>query len=241
MRIDQVTEKKKSPAGGPACWKGKKIHPTKPTKMKGGKRVNNCIDAGTKESVDDCDHTCPKSCPDCGGTGKAKKKMDESGTYIGNCTQDETVDNIFGDVSEFARQVEMHGDEFEIDNLVVKYDPEEDIHHFYIKESVDITNESYPMGMDPDNNTNVSFNQTKKIGDATLNIHAEAPDMEELRKVLQMAGLDPDGAEKHMPEPDSVQVVSVDPMPNTSSDDTKYNTDKNTLIDVLRSKLQAKL
>lgn len=39
-------KKKKSPAGGPACWKGKKIHPTKPTKMKGGKRVNNCIDAG---------------------------------------------------------------------------------------------------------------------------------------------------------------------------------------------------
>ena len=36
---------KKSPAGGPACWDGKKIHPTKPTKMKGGKRVNNCIDA----------------------------------------------------------------------------------------------------------------------------------------------------------------------------------------------------
>lgn len=38
-------KKKKSPAGGPACWEGKKIHPTKPTKMKGGKRVNNCIDA----------------------------------------------------------------------------------------------------------------------------------------------------------------------------------------------------
>lgn len=40
---------KKSPAGGPACWDGKKIHPTKPTKMKGGKRVNNCIDANSKD------------------------------------------------------------------------------------------------------------------------------------------------------------------------------------------------
>jgi hypothetical protein len=39
-------DEKKSPAGGPACWDGKKIHPTKPTKMKGGKRVNNCIDDG---------------------------------------------------------------------------------------------------------------------------------------------------------------------------------------------------
>ena len=41
-----LNEKKKSPAGGPGCWNGKKIHPTKPTKMKGGKRVNNCIDDG---------------------------------------------------------------------------------------------------------------------------------------------------------------------------------------------------
>ena len=55
--------------------------------------------------------------------------------YYGNCTQDEAVDDIFGDVSEFARQVELHGDEFEIDNLVVKYDDEEDVHHFYMKEN----------------------------------------------------------------------------------------------------------
>ena len=48
-----VEGKKKSPAGGPACWKNKKIHPTKPTKMKGGKRVNNCIDAGTNESIEE--------------------------------------------------------------------------------------------------------------------------------------------------------------------------------------------
>ena len=44
-----LEEKKKSPAGGPACWDGKKIHPTKPTKMKGGKRVNNCIDADSSD------------------------------------------------------------------------------------------------------------------------------------------------------------------------------------------------
>ena len=45
-RKKTTEEDKKSPAGGPACWDGKKIHPTKPTKMKGGKRVNNCIDDG---------------------------------------------------------------------------------------------------------------------------------------------------------------------------------------------------
>ena len=37
-------EEKESPAGGPACWKGKKIGNPK-TKMKGGKRVNNCVPA----------------------------------------------------------------------------------------------------------------------------------------------------------------------------------------------------
>ena len=63
------------------------------------------------------------------------KGIDEGLIYYGNCTQDEAVDDIFGDVSEFARQVELHGDEFEIDNLVVKYDDEEDVHHFYMKEN----------------------------------------------------------------------------------------------------------
>ena len=37
-----LAEKKKSPAGGPACWTGKKIG-SPATKMKGGKRVNNCV------------------------------------------------------------------------------------------------------------------------------------------------------------------------------------------------------
>ena len=39
---DLMSEKKSSPAGGPACWDGKKIGSPK-TKMKGGKRVNNCV------------------------------------------------------------------------------------------------------------------------------------------------------------------------------------------------------
>lgn len=44
-KVDKKVSEKESPAGGPPCWDGKKIHPTKPTKMKNGKRVNNCIDA----------------------------------------------------------------------------------------------------------------------------------------------------------------------------------------------------
>ena len=52
--------------------------------------------------------------------------------YIGNCTEDDIVEDIFGNVSEFARQVEMYGDEFKVGNLVVKYDYETDVHQFYI-------------------------------------------------------------------------------------------------------------
>ena len=71
------------------------------------------------------------------GTPKKKKKKvkNENLNYYGNCTQDDVVDYIFGDVSEFARQVELHGDEFEMGDVVVKYDAEEDIHHFYIDEN----------------------------------------------------------------------------------------------------------
>jgi len=51
--------------------------------------------------------------------------------YLGNCTEDDVVDDIFGSVSEFARMVEEHGDDFTLGNLVVRYDDDEDIHHFY--------------------------------------------------------------------------------------------------------------
>ena len=51
---------------------------------------------------------------------------------IGNCTEEDVVDDIFGSVSEFARQVEENGDEFLYQNdVVVKYDEDNDIHYFY--------------------------------------------------------------------------------------------------------------
>ena len=38
----KVKEEEEAPAGGPACWSNKKLGSPK-TKMKGGKRVNNCV------------------------------------------------------------------------------------------------------------------------------------------------------------------------------------------------------
>ena len=57
MKISELTlvnEKKKSPAGGPACWTGKKIG-SPATKMKGGKRVNNCVKVNENEFTYDDD------------------------------------------------------------------------------------------------------------------------------------------------------------------------------------------
>ena len=49
---------------------------------------------------------------------------------VGNCTSQELVEGIFGSVSEFARQVEINGDNFIYNNIKVLYDSIEDIHCF---------------------------------------------------------------------------------------------------------------
>ena len=50
---------------------------------------------------------------------------------IGNCTEEEIVEKIFGSVSEFARQVELFGNEFTNMGIIVTYDFETDIHTFH--------------------------------------------------------------------------------------------------------------
>lgn len=72
-------------------------------------------------------------------SGNAKEQLElgeksDNLSYIGNCTDDEVVDHIFGDASGFANAVEEYGDDFVLDDLVVKYDPKKDIHSFYYKE-----------------------------------------------------------------------------------------------------------
>ena len=154
------------------------------------------------------------------------KRMKRTGAY----THEKVDENKLLKVSklssaEYQKAKKLKG----FDKSEYKWDAEQQL---YLKES-------YPMAPygEPDDTTNVSFNQTKKIGDATINIHATAKDMAELQKVLQMAGLDPEGAEKHMPEPDSVKVTSVEPEPSPCGG----GTDRENLADMLRAKLQQKL
>lgn len=47
----------------------------------------------------DCDETCPKSCPDCGGTGVAKKKVDEA--KMGTVDK-KTLQKLIDDVMNFS-------------------------------------------------------------------------------------------------------------------------------------------
>lgn len=51
--------------------------------------------------------------------------------YLGNCTQEDIIEHFFGDVSSFAKAVEDNGDDFTINDLVIKYNNLEDIHYFY--------------------------------------------------------------------------------------------------------------
>jgi hypothetical protein len=51
---------------------------------------------------------------------------------IGNCTQENLIEDIFGSVSEFARQVEQNGNSFIYNKkIIIKYNKSNDVHYFY--------------------------------------------------------------------------------------------------------------
>lgn len=68
-------------------------------------------------------------------------------SYFGNCTDDDVIEHLFGDATGFAQAVDEYGDEFTIDDLVVKYDPETDIHSFYYKNNT--VTENFADGKGP--------------------------------------------------------------------------------------------
>ena len=113
--------------------------------------------------------------------------------------------------------------------------------------------ETMPGAVGPQENTTVSFNQSKTMGDATLNVSASAKDMEELHRILKLAGINVDSDEDNQ-EPSMQDVaVALEPhAPEAPAEepcgcqdeepaDVKYSTDKQTLINVLRDKLQKRL
>jgi len=98
------------------CWKDYKMVGTK---KKNGKEVPNCVpeeialEQGFEEMMGifgeashDCDETCPKSCPDCGGTGDpekyqaSKKESVAGGPTISQMSDEDLADYLGVDVEE---------------------------------------------------------------------------------------------------------------------------------------------
>ena len=61
------------------------------------------------------------------------EQTEKAKQYIGNCLSEYLINGIFGSVTGFAQQVEENGDEFEYEGVIVIYDAEKDIHHFWEK------------------------------------------------------------------------------------------------------------
>lgn len=120
--------------------------------------------------------------------------------------------------------------------------------------------ETMPGAVGPQEDTNVSFNQTKNFGDAYVTVNANAKDMEELHRILKLAGIDYDSnGKKQEPSMQDVAVALAPHAPEAPAEepcgcedeepadvkytpsDVKYSTDKQTLINVIRDKLQKRL
>lgn len=53
-------------------------------------------------------------------------------SHIGDCRNEQLIEDIFGSVSEFARICEEYGDDgFMYGDVEVVYDSDADIHNFY--------------------------------------------------------------------------------------------------------------
>lgn len=99
----------------------------------------------------------------------------------------------------------------------------------------------------PQDETNVNYTKTKRMGDASVTVSATASDMAELHRVLELAGIQVDGDEYQ------AQEVPVEE-PETEieyADDTgcgceeepmgsAYDTDRNSLAAMIKQKMQSR-
>jgi len=123
--------------------------------------------------------------------------------------------------------------------------------------------ETMPGAVGPQEDTNISFNQTKRIGDSSVTVSANAKDMEELHRILKLAGVNynGDGAMQepsmkdvavalapHAPEAPAEEPcgcddaeVAIPMVPGPKPLDLKYTTDKTALINAIKDKLAQRL
>jgi hypothetical protein len=106
--------------------------------------------------------------------------------------------------------------------------------------------ESMAYGQSPtQSDTSVSYSETKRDGDASVTISANANSMSDLHRVLKLAGINPDIADKYTvvePEADADQGCGCTDQPEPEvSDITATGISKQTIIDRLRDTLKAKM
>ena len=90
----------------------------------------------------------------------------------------------------------------------------------------------------------VSYSKTKRHGDATVTVSANATSMQELHDVLQLAGITLPADHPSMQEPEAEEPQDCAPEPEAEGPTTlsyRYETDKEKLIDIIKQRLQNKL
>ena len=92
----------------------------------------------------------------------------------------------------------------------------------------------------------VTYSKTKKMGDASITINANADSMKELHDVLKLAGIDFEDNGKHDDSPDqddhedhdSEEPGDKKPVMVIKPQDANYSTDKEVLVNYLKDKLK---
>lgn len=51
--------------------------------------------------------------------------------WLGTCANEQLIIDLFGSVSEFARLIEVNGNNFTFGNIKVEYDEDDDMHDFW--------------------------------------------------------------------------------------------------------------
>jgi hypothetical protein len=97
----------------------------------------------------------------------------------------------------------------------------------------------------PEDQTTATFSQTKHLGDAQVTVSANAKNMADLHRVLELAGVSLDSMPVTAEPEADVQVVEPESEPSAcgcgSDTEYSYTTDKQTIIDKLRDTLKNKL
>jgi len=126
-----------------------------------------------------------------------------------------------------------------------------------MENAMPMAGEPYGIPDQEEDKENVSYSKTKRKGDASVTVSANASSMQELHDVLRLAGITLPNQEEPQAEPEA--EVSGDEEPETAvivhpdhdeesdspcdggDEDPAYTTNRQTIIDRLRDTLKAKL